>query len=154
MRRTITLLLAPLLAAVVLAACGGGGTTTNQATAAGPTTTVARAAATNPNVKTAMNDRFGEILTDTSGKALYTLTDNGKDVPCTGQCAAIWPPLAGTDYYRFVNDKAAGDVNGDGIQNFGGVWHVAHPAGASTPATSAPTATTEAPMSSGGGYGY
>jgi predicted lipoprotein with Yx(FWY)xxD motif len=154
MRRTITLLLAPLLAAVVLAACGGNDSTTNQATAAAPTTTVAPTAATNPNVKTAMNDRFGDILTDTSGKTLYTLTNNRKDVPCTGQCAAIWPPLAGTDYYRFVNDKAPGDANGDGIQNFGGVWHVVHPAGATTPATSAPTATTEAPTSSGGGYGY
>jgi predicted lipoprotein with Yx(FWY)xxD motif len=154
MRRTITLLLAPLLAAVVLAACGGDDTTTDQSTAAAPTTTAAPATATNPDVKTAMNDRFGDILTDTSGKTLYTLTNNGKDVPCTGQCAAIWPPLEGTNYYRFVNDKAAGDVNGDGIENFGGVWHVAHPAGATTPATSAPTATTEAPMSSGGGYGY
>ncbi|HET7651595.1 MAG TPA: hypothetical protein VFK42_01065 [Acidimicrobiales bacterium] len=152
MRRTITLLLALLLAGVVLAACGGDDTTTDQSTAAAPTT-AAPATTTNPNVKTAMNDRFGEILTDTSGKALYTLTNNGKDVPCTGQCAAIWPPLEGTNYYRFVKDTNPGDVNGDGIENFGGVWHVAHPAGA-TAATSAPTATTEAPMSSGGGYGY
>jgi predicted lipoprotein with Yx(FWY)xxD motif len=142
MRRTITLLLALLLAGVVLAACGGDDTTTDQSTAAAPTT-AAPATTTNPNVKTAMNDRFGEILTDTSGKALYTLTNNGKDVPCTGQCAAIWPPLEGTNYYRFVKDTNPGDVNGDGIENFGGVWHVAHPAGA-----------TEAPMSSGGGYGY
>jgi predicted lipoprotein with Yx(FWY)xxD motif len=149
MRRTIALLLALPVATVVLAACGGDGSTTDQSTAATPTT-VAPATTTNPNVETAMNDKFGEILTDTSGKTLYTLTNDGKDVPCTGQCAAIWPPLEGTNYYRFVNDKNPGDANGDGIQNFGGVWHVVHPAGA----TAAPTATTEAPTSSGGGYGY
>lgn len=154
MRRTSVLVLALLaVGALLLAACGGDDDTTTAAGGGGATaTTTAPSATTNPNVKQAMNATLGEILTDTSGKTLYTLTNNGADVPCTDKCAAAWPPLEGTNYYRFVKDTKPGDVNGEGIENFGGVWHVARPAGASSSSGSGSTATTAA--SGSGGYGY
>ncbi len=40
----------------------------------------------------------------------------------------------GLPLYRYVGDSAPGDVNGDGIRSFGGVWHVVSGAGAGTPA--------------------
>ncbi len=35
----------------------------------------------------------------------------------------------GHPLYYFVNDQAAGDVNGQGIENFGGIWYVVSPSG-------------------------
>jgi predicted lipoprotein with Yx(FWY)xxD motif len=37
--------------------------------------------------------KLGTILADAQGLTLYTLTNNGKAVDCTGACASVWPPL-------------------------------------------------------------
>ena len=42
---------------------------------------------------TATISKFGSVLVDGKGMTLYTLTNGGKQVPCTGQCATFWPPL-------------------------------------------------------------
>jgi predicted lipoprotein with Yx(FWY)xxD motif len=44
-------------------------------------------------VTTKNDPKLGMILADGSGLTLYTLTNNGKAVDCTGACAAVWPPL-------------------------------------------------------------
>src|SRR5439155_12886522 len=84
---------------------------------------------------------------------LFTV-DKGKKSTCYGQCAAYWPPLiaskpsvgaglkasllgttkrrdgkaqvtyAGHPLYFFVQDKKAGQVNGQGFVHFGGSWWV------------------------------
>jgi predicted lipoprotein with Yx(FWY)xxD motif len=50
--------------------------------------------------------------------------------------------LRGMPLYTFAGDSAAGEVNGEGIQTFGGTWHAvtakAHSAGAPAPAAPAP----------------
>ena len=71
---------------------------------------------------------------------------------CSGQCAQNWPPLIapsgslpspyasivrqdgrkqltynGRPMYTFVDDTAAGQTNGDGLNAFGGIWHIARP---------------------------
>jgi predicted lipoprotein with Yx(FWY)xxD motif len=116
---------------------------------------------------------------------LYTLTKDGKPVACTGQCPTIWPPLVlpagqtsavgtgvanlavadtnsgkqvaykGDPLYRFSMDKAPGDTNGEGINAFGGIWHVVK-IGASTSTTSpgAGVPATTPTTTSGSGYGY
>jgi predicted lipoprotein with Yx(FWY)xxD motif len=62
--------------------------------------------------------------------------------------------LRGLPLYRFVKDHAKGETNGQGIESFGGTWHVVS-AGASSPKPAAP------PVSPGSsspsptpGYGY
>jgi predicted lipoprotein with Yx(FWY)xxD motif len=186
-----------LVAALALAACGSSSktavspgaqpqaTSTTTAAASSPTTTGASGPAV---VKTADTAKFGSILVDAKGMTLYTLTNAGAPVACTGQCATFWPPLVlaagattpvggtgvtglgtamatdGTQVtqnndplYRFSQDKAPGDTNGEGISSFGGTWHVVSTTVKASTATSVPPVATTTPpttASSGGGYGY
>ena len=143
--------------------------------------TAAFAKSRKPTVKVATATAVGSVLVDAKAKTLYTLTNDGKAVPCTGQCAALWPPLlttagskpkggpgvtglgtvpggrqvthTGTPLYRYSGDTRAGQANGEGLSDFGGVWHVVKVAGARgggspTPATGAPSS------SSTNSYGY
>jgi predicted lipoprotein with Yx(FWY)xxD motif len=76
---------AALAASLALAACGGGdGDSSDSATAAANGTTVA--------VKSI--DGVGDVLVDSSGKALYAsdVEADGK-VRCTGACTSFWKPL-------------------------------------------------------------
>jgi predicted lipoprotein with Yx(FWY)xxD motif len=96
----------------------------------------------------------GKALVDAKGMTLYVF-DKDKDAPgksvCNGTCAENWPVLlaSGSDkasgdwtivarddgkkmwaykgrpLYTWKNDKAPGDVDGDGKLN--GAWHVATP---------------------------
>ena len=91
------------------------------------------------------------VLADQAGMTLYTFDNDsaGKSV-CNDQCAKAWPPLSaaadakpqgdysiitrddgarqwaykGKPLYTFVQDKAAGEVKGDGKMN---AWHIAKP---------------------------
>jgi len=97
------------------------------------------------------------VLTTAAGLTLYYLTSDTTTAPkCTGTCLSNWPPLlsagpppSGTGLtgtltvaknangsqvaynghllYRFASDVAKGDVKGEGIAAFGGVWHAATP---------------------------
>ncbi len=96
-----------------------------------------------------MDTAGGKIWTDNNGMALYTFDkDEAGKSNCYDQCATNWPPLKaeandqgmgewtvvertdgtkmwayeGHPLYTFVNDKAPGEVTGDGK---GGVWKVA-----------------------------
>ena len=85
-------------AAIALAACGSSSSTAK----AGSTTTSTTASSSTSSspttsgaaiVKTASNAKFGTLLVDDKGATLYTLTNNGTPVACTGQCLTFWPPL-------------------------------------------------------------
>jgi predicted lipoprotein with Yx(FWY)xxD motif len=102
---------------------------------------------------------------------------------CDAQCLTYWPPVpapksagklagisatvgatkstagtpmatvAGWPLYTFVNDQAPGDVTGEGMKSFGGVWYAVSPTG--QPVRSAPsgsTASSSSGSSGGGGY--
>ena len=113
----------------------------------------AGAATTKKAVLTASVPGVGTILVDSQGHALYTHTDaNGQDVACTGACLTAWPPLTvaagakvkapkgvkklgttgtthqvtatGLPLYRFSLDTQAKQAKGEGINAFGGTWHV------------------------------
>ncbi|MBV8950679.1 MAG: hypothetical protein JOZ99_07380 [Actinobacteria bacterium] len=173
---------AVMAGALMLAACGSSGsskasTTTTTTGGSGSSTSQTAAAAGTPVLKTASNTKFGTIVVDTDGRTVYTLTNNGQAVACTGACLSVWPPVlapagvtsvsgegvnavataatgagtqitqAGLPLYRFVNDTAAGDAKGDGITSFGGTWHVVK--------VGASASTTTTGSSSGGvGGGY
>jgi len=62
----------------------------------------------------------------------------------------------GAPLYRFSMDKAPGDTNGDGINAFGGTWHVVK-IGASpsaSPSTTSPAGGAPAATTTTAGYGY
>lgn len=83
--------------AVVLAACGGSGTTHTAAPTAATSATTQPVAAPmsqpGATVTTKRDAKLGSILADNTGLTLYTLTNNGRGVDCTGACATVWPPL-------------------------------------------------------------
>jgi predicted lipoprotein with Yx(FWY)xxD motif len=180
------ILLGLVPAAAIAAACGSSSTSSSTTTTKATTATTAAVA---PTVQTTNNAKFGTILVDSQGRTLYTLTNNGKPVACTGACTSIWPPLllpsgqtsvnagagvsnvsvvsanggqqvafSGSPLYRFSGDPSAGQANGDGINSFGGIWHVVKIGGGSTGsgATGGGTATTggsgNTTTTAGGGY--
>lgn len=99
---------------------------------------------------------LGEILVDGEGRTLYMFVpDDQGDPTCTDDCAATWPPFEGPatagdgadggllatathpsgmtqvtydgwPLYYFANDQAAGDTNGQGLND---VWFVLGPDG-------------------------
>ncbi|KGB80588.1 MAG: hypothetical protein CL814_15880 [Confluentimicrobium sp.] len=93
----------------------------------------------------------GKVLTDGAGLSLYTFDNDTPAVSaCYDACATNWPPLEaksnarpqgefgiilradgtrqwsfrGQPLYLWINDKAPGDITGDGVK---GVWHLARP---------------------------
>src|SRR3954463_3256906 len=58
---------------------------------------------------------------------------------------------AGHPLYRFVGDSKPGDVNGEGVNAFGGMWYVLNKSGT---AITGAQATPPAPAPSPYGYGY
>jgi predicted lipoprotein with Yx(FWY)xxD motif len=98
-------------------------------------------------------------VTSPASMTLYTFdldTAGVSNCPSTNGCTGNWPPLMaaagafaqgnftlitrtnpsgqqwayqGSPVYAFFNDTAAGQANGDGVNAFGAVWHVARPAG-------------------------
>ena len=126
-------------------------TTTTQAPA-----TTTQPAATGRAVMVA-DSSLGSILVDGDGNTLYLFTpDTQGESTCYDQCEANWPPLVddveagdgidaallgtaartdgseqvtynGWPLYYFANDSAAGDTNGQGIND---VWYVVDPQGA------------------------
>jgi predicted lipoprotein with Yx(FWY)xxD motif len=94
----------------------------------------------------------GKVLTNSTGMTLYTFDkDAGGKSACNGPCASNWPPLMasadakpassytiiarddgskqwaykGKPLYTWKNDKAPGDITGNGFAN--GAWHIAQP---------------------------
>jgi len=129
-------------------------------------------------VMTANNATLGKkILVNRKGMTLYSLSveRKGKFI-CTGSCLSLWKPLTiakgsvatgvahlsvvrrpdgrrqvafrGGPLYTFVQDKARGDVKGNGFRDVG-VWRVAVVSGAAP----APPPTTTDNGGYGGGYG-
>jgi len=97
-----------------------------------------------------MDSSMGKIYTDDKGMTLYTFDkDEAGKSNCYDQCAVNWPPfmaaadamaegewtivertdgtkqwaLGGKPLYLWIQDKAPGDVTGEGKGD--GTWHVA-----------------------------
>ncbi len=95
------LLPAALVAGLTIAGCGDD-STPNEATASQPvsqattaetTTATAESAARGKSLKI-VRSRFGRVVADASGEALYLFTrEKGKKSKCYGACAKAWPPM-------------------------------------------------------------
>lgn len=131
-----------LAMAIVVAACGGDDAGEG-------------AAESGPSIRVESTD-LGDILVDDAGMVLYLFTpDNQGASTCYDQCETNWPPLVGEvaagdgvdggmlgtterddgstqvtyngwPLYYFANDAAAGDTNGQGVND---VWYVVDAAG-------------------------
>src|SRR5712691_4545020 len=112
-------------------------------------------AAPGPTVS-AHNSRYGTILFDGRGFALYAFTHDlrGKS-RCDGACAKAWPPYlakgkaptgallgatrradgtmqityAGRPLYFYVGDRKPGQILCQNVSEFGGLWLVVRPDG-------------------------
>ena len=123
-----------LIASLLLAGCGGGGSSTT------PSTTKP---VVNSVLSTAVVDG-GPAFISSSQRTVYTFNGDTTNVSnCTGQCAAIWPPVAppvttlaapwasftrtdgsmqlsynGQPLYTFTGDTQPGQANGNGLNGF------------------------------------
>jgi len=152
--RSLVTALAGAIAAALVAGCGGGAygaASTMYAPNPGPSQnpghqTVPLKTATLKGAPGFVNARgFTLYVFDADLNAPGTST-------CDGACAQNWPPLqtpAGTlpapygsivrtdgsqqltyngrPLYAFIADASPGQTNGDGVNAFGGLWHIARP---------------------------
>ncbi len=142
--------LAALLAAsaVTLAACGGAASGTTAGGTGGTTP------APGPGLHVATTS-LGKVLVDADGNTVYLLTADSRGTStCGSDCLSLWPAVspghtklavpvgstktpagtatatvAGQPVYTFANDHGPGQVNGEGIQAFGGTWYAVSPSG-------------------------
>jgi predicted lipoprotein with Yx(FWY)xxD motif len=148
MRKLLGLLLVP----IAVASCGGssGSTASNTPT----TSTTVVIAVVSKFVKGQTED---VLTNTNARTLYYLTSDTTATPACAGQCLNNWPPLVlasgdpgsgpslpgkltiattpngrvvlynGHPLYTFVRDKTSNDANGEGINAFGGTWHVATP---------------------------
>jgi predicted lipoprotein with Yx(FWY)xxD motif len=150
-----------LVAALALAACGSDSSSKDSggSGSSSSSTTAAKKAAV---ILTKQNPDLGTILVDAQGRTVYTLTNGGKAVACTGACLTVWPPVKvasgdqvtsdGLPLYTFQGDTAPGMAKGENLSSFGGTWHVVKVGGGA--ASSSTTPTTAKSSSSTNSYGY
>jgi predicted lipoprotein with Yx(FWY)xxD motif len=123
---------------------------------------------------------LGKVLSE-NGRTLYVLSADRTDhSTCSSSCLTFWPPVSGRKpahapgvtgmigttgvktggttltvdgrpLYTFVKDSKPGDVKGEGLNEFGGVWHAVSPAG--RPIRAGSTGSSKGSSGSGGGYG-
>jgi predicted lipoprotein with Yx(FWY)xxD motif len=167
-----TLVALTATALLTLSACGNGSSSsTAQQPAGGGTAAHALSVA---------ETSLGKVLVDGRGMTLYTLSADGRDrSTCSTQCLQFWPAVApakgsrltvttgktetpdgtaiatvaGHPVYSFSQDQQPGDVNGEGVEEFGGVWHAVSPSGQPVGDGAQPSGGTSTGTTSRG-YGY
>lgn len=160
--------IAALLAAsaVTLTACGGASSSTATSTSTQPAKGLHVASTS-----------IGDVLVDGSGRTVYLLTADGRDQStCGGTCLAVWPAVApgrarldvplgstktpdgtmtttvaGQPVYTFSGDHGAGDVNGEGLREYGGTWYAVSAHGTAVMGSANPSSGSS---KSSRGYGY
>jgi predicted lipoprotein with Yx(FWY)xxD motif len=171
-------------AVIALAACGGSSDSSNKKTTTSTTkkstATTAKSGSGTAVLKTASTP-LGTIVVTSAGKAVYTLTNGGQQVACSGACLQVWPAVTlpagttkatgtgvknvgtaaggqvtvnGAAVYTFQGDAGAGTTNGEGINSFGGTWNVVKASGSSSGGGGSTATTTATTTKSSSGPGY
>jgi predicted lipoprotein with Yx(FWY)xxD motif len=143
---------ASALLLVALTACGGGGSSGGYGGPPPPMPTAPPAILPLATASLASSPGF----VNSANHTVYVFdadlgTPNAST--CSGACAANWPPVTvpagtaapapwttflrgdgttqvaykGRAVYTFAFDTSAGQTNGDNVNAFGGVWHIARP---------------------------
>ena len=122
---------------------------------------------------------LGKVLVNSQGRTLYVLSADGHDhSTCTSQCLQFWPAVApggagklsvttghtatpdgtaiatvaGHPVYTFSQDHQPGDVNGQGLNAFGGIWYAVSPSGQAVTSSSKAASGSSSSPSMGRGY--
>jgi predicted lipoprotein with Yx(FWY)xxD motif len=91
-RNSILAIAALSLLTIGLAACGGSSNSSSTSASASQSTAASAGGST---VSTKSVSGVGTVLVDSKGDALYTNDmDSGSKIACTGECTAIWVPVA------------------------------------------------------------
>jgi predicted lipoprotein with Yx(FWY)xxD motif len=170
-----TLVALTATALVTLSACGNGSSSTGAQQPPGGASG-GRAAAHGLGVS---QTSLGTVLVDGRGMTLYELSADGQDSStCSTQCLQFWPAVhpaeagklsvttgktatpdgtaiatvAGHPVYTFSQDQQPGDLNGEGVNEFGGVWHAVSPTGEPVADGAAPSGGSSSGTT--GRYGY
>ena len=153
LRHKVAIPFAGIAVATLAAACGGSSSGGSTASLNSGGSGAAPAA----HVTSVHSGPDGKYVTDASGRTLYIFSkDTSSSSTCSGACAKEWPAymssgqqvvFKGHPAYYFAGDTAAGDANGEGLNDFGGLWTMVTPAGTAL-TMSQPSS---APSSSGGG---
>jgi predicted lipoprotein with Yx(FWY)xxD motif len=183
-RLSLTVLPAGLVALMALAGCGGSSsasTNSSSSTTASGASTID--VAKNAQLGQILTDSNGNTLymfaKDTNGKSECTgscasvwppVTTSGQPKAGNGVVASklgttmrsdgsTQVTYAGHPLYTYTADGSPGDTNGNGINEFGGVWYAVQPNGsqASASGSAGSGSTTSGSTtggSAGGGYGY
>ena len=167
--KTLAILAVGATAALTLSACGGSSSTT--------TTPAATGSPGSPSGLHVASTSLGDVLVDSSGRTVYMLTaDAPGHSTCSSACLAYWPPVApakaastvtakvasatatsgakiatagGWPLYTFVQDQKPGDVTGEGISSFGGVWYAVSPSGQPIKGATSGSSSSSAPQGRG-----
>jgi len=139
------LLLTALAASALLAACGSSSSKSTSSTSSGSAMGGGSSAAVKPTSNPQLKQT---ILVNSQGMTLYHLSgETSAKFICTSSCVAVWHPLTaksgskpsgvssltvvkrpeggeqlaykGMPLYTFAEDKAAGEVNGQGFKDVG-----------------------------------
>ena len=146
----IGLVLLFFLIAAAVAGCGGGGATA----AVEPASASATLAAKPATVSTRKGQLGTFLVDGRGRTLYLFEKDKGTASTCYGACASVWPPLttganakasglrgarlgttrrkdgkteitvAGHPLYTYAGDQRAGDVKGQGLDQFGAEWYV------------------------------
>lgn len=160
-------------ALLTLSACGSG------SSGSGSTATAQGGGASGAGTSgiSVASTSLGKVLVDGQGMTLYVLSADGVGKStCSAQCLQFWPAAApggaqkvtaatghtttpdgtaiatvgGHPVYAFSLDHQPGDVNGEGISEFGGTWYAASPTG--TPVTGGTSSPAKSSAPVYGGY--
>ena len=121
-----------------------------------PNTAASIVVSSAPTAVTVHRSRYGRILFDRSGRALYLFTRERSHTPrCYGDCTRSWPPFLakghvtrrrfvgttgrrdgsrqvtyrGHPLYYYIGDRRPGQILCQGVVEFGGTWLVVAPSG-------------------------
>jgi len=144
---------AALAAAVAIAGCGGGSSGAASGSAYG-TAASATTGAAGAKVVTRRTKLGNVLVDGRGRTLYLFEKDKGTASTCYGACASVWPPLttgakakasglhgarlgttrrkdgktevtvAGHPLYTYAGDQRAGDVKGQGLDQFGAEWYV------------------------------
>jgi predicted lipoprotein with Yx(FWY)xxD motif len=151
-----------IAATALLAACGGGGGATSVPTLAAATPAVGTSTLSTRQLNGAAafvtSGGFSVYVFDADLAAPGTSTCDSQTDSSGHVCDIAWPPLVapagmapnanfstitrkdgrtqltytGRPLYTFFGDTVPGEANGDGLDAFGGLWHLSRPLGSST----------------------